>query len=637
MRNKKGFTLFETMAAITIGSVTAMGVMKLSSDHFKEQEVNKISEEIAIILEGIDLRLANDGFKLDLWPVINPKYEFSNREQVFEFLSRSIIATNAPNCGATDGWIPVKDDPTEEGYKDKYQFMACGQWEENIGFGLNASAKLINNGNFVSGYEMDIFFEEDSDFEESFLEFKKIYQKSRAKTEASKTGSFDYNLVNRKTGDRISSIECLNMKNKSDCGIRAIYLGNDNSQDYLAVNGNNNMIGSKVKFQENLTSTAINRCHRYHLNSGVWEKVEDVFCGIGIGLSNPNNPDSTPLNYVELNVESISTNKLFLDKECNFEDDTGAIIEMPCGVYNEPSSSIPNTTTAIAVYDEVKADLAMIGVTNTGIANISEANISNELNVNGKSNFDGNVTVNGISEFNNVVNINGEETDVNLIVNTSASLKDVDILGALNVDGMAIFEKDVDIKGDLVVNNKLETNQLTITNKISSANLGQTCVVENGTIVQYESAGYTDLAICANGKWKLINIQKNQIMAFDGSCPSGFEKFTKAEGRALIGAGSLYDNDSGQTMSYALGQKGGKAKHTLSINEMPSHSHDFRDAYWAEHWGDTGARNKAGSHGGQDHDNNYYTRAATTEAVGGSQSHENRMPYYVVNWCIYKG
>ena len=258
MRNKKGFTLFETMAAITIGSVTAMGVMKLSSDHFKEQEVNKISEEIAIILEGIDLRLANDGFKLDLWPVINPKYEFSNREQVFEFLSRSIIATNAPNCGATDGWIPVKDDPTEEGYKDKYQFMACGQWEENIGFGLNASAKLINNGNFVSGYEMDIFFEEDSDFEESFLEFKKIYQKSRAKTEASKTGSFDYNLVNRKTGDRISSIECLNMKNKSDCGIRAIYLGNDNSQDYLAVNGNNNMIGSKVKFQENLTSTAIN-------------------------------------------------------------------------------------------------------------------------------------------------------------------------------------------------------------------------------------------------------------------------------------------------------------------------------------------------------------------------------------------
>ena len=120
----------------------------------------------------------------------------------------------------------------------------------------------------------------------------------------------------------------------------------------------------------------------------------------------------------------------YLDKECNFEDDTGAIIEMPCGVYNEPSSSIPNTTTAIAVYDEVKADLAMIGVTNTGIANISEANISNELNVNGKSNFDGNVTVNGISEFNNVVNINGEETDVNLIVNTSASLSNVDLLGA---------------------------------------------------------------------------------------------------------------------------------------------------------------------------------------------------------------
>jgi prepilin-type N-terminal cleavage/methylation domain-containing protein len=637
MKSKKGFTLFESMAAITVGSVAAMGAMKLSSDHFKEQEVNKISEEIAMVLEGVDLRLSNDGFMLNLWPVINSNYEFSNREQVVQFLSRSIIATNAPNCGATNGWIPVKDDPAEEDYKDSYQFMACGQWEENIGFDLNVSARLINDGNVVNGYEMDFFFDNEEDFQKSFLEFKKIYQKSRAKTEVSKTGSFDYNLVNRKTGDRISSIECLNMKDKSDCGIRAIYLGSDNSQDYLAVNGNNNMIGSKVKFQEDLTSTAISSCHRYELNAGIWERVDNVFCGIGIGLSDPTDLDSTPLNYVELNVESISTNKLFLDKKCNFEDNTGAIVEMPCGVYNEDSNTTPGVTTAIAVYDEVKADLAMIGVTNAGIANISEANISNALNVAGTSNFDGNVTVNGISDFNNVVNINGEETDVNLVVNTSASLKDVDILGALNVDGIAIFEQDVDVKGDLVVDNKIEANQITLTNKISSSNLGQKCNVEDGTIVQYESAGYTDLAICANQKWKLVNIQENQIMAFDGSCPSGFEKFSKAEGRTLIGAGNLYDSDSGQTMSYSVGQVGGKAKHTLSINEMPSHSHDFRDAYWAEHWGDTGAKNKAGSHGGQDHDNNYYTRAATTEAVGGGQSHENRMPYYVVNWCIYKG
>lgn len=592
-----------------------------------------------MVLEGIDLRLSNDGFNLDLWPVMNPQYEFSNRFQVVEFLSRSIIATNAPNCGATNGWIPVKDDPVEEAYKDKYQFMACGQWQENIGFDLNTSAKLINSNGIVNGYEMDFFFENEEDFQKSFLEFKKIYQKSRAKTEVSKTGSFDYNLVNRKTGDRISSIECLNMKDKSDCGIRAVYLGSDNSQDYLAVNGNNNMIGSKVKFQEDLTSTAINSCHRYrlHQGTGIWERVEDVFCGVGIGLSDPTDPDSNALNYVELNVESISTNKLFLDKVCNFEDSTGAIVDMPCGVYNQDSNVTLGVTTAIAVYDEVKSDLAMIGVTNAGIANITEANISNVLEVNGESNFNGSLTVNGISEFNNVVNINGDESDINLLVETSASLADVDILGALTVDGKADFKKDVDIRGDLEVNNKIETNQILITNKIGSADLGDECLVEDGTLVQYESAGYTDLAICANKKWKLVNIQANQIMAFDGSCPSGFEKFTKAEGRALIGAGSLYDSASGETKFYTVGGIGGQAEVKLTESEMPSHSHDFRDAYWAEHWGDTGAKNKAGSHGGQDHDNNYYTRAATTEAVGGGQSHENRMPYYVVNWCIYKG
>ena len=104
-----------------------------------------------------------------------------------------------------------------------------------------------------------------------------------------------------------------------------------------------------------------------------------------------------------------------------------------------------------------------------------------------------------------------------------------------------------------------------------------------------------------------------------------WESFGK--GRTLVGAGEDSDgDDNGEKVSFSAGDKGGEYKHTLTVQEMPSHTHNFS----------SGSPNlyQRSAYGGGSSDGlipwqpKSYTLYAI-QSTGGSQSHNNIQPYIV--------
>jgi len=131
-----------------------------------------------------------------------------------------------------------------------------------------------------------------------------------------------------------------------------------------------------------------------------------------------------------------------------------------------------------------------------------------------------------------------------------------------------------------------------------------------------------------NGQLLAIN-QNQALFAVLGTTYGGDGIRTFAlpnlQGRTPVGFGN----------GISLGQVGGEEFHTLSAVEVPAHTHSLQAAPGANLTKPAGALVAgggaslfAGASGlGA-------MNAATIANSGGSQPHENRQPYLVMNWCI---
>lgn len=114
--------------------------------------------------------------------------------------------------------------------------------------------------------------------------------------------------------------------------------------------------------------------------------------------------------------------------------------------------------------------------------------------------------------------------------------------------------------------------------------------------------------------WTLVALDAYPVgsiyMSYEPTSPASLfgGTWTQIQNRFLVGVGS----------SYAAGDTGGEATHKLTVNELPSHSHNyFYPGYEAggEWYGASGTAKG---------------NTVATTAVGGGAAHENRPPYFAV-------
>jgi len=128
---------------------------------------------------------------------------------------------------------------------------------------------------------------------------------------------------------------------------------------------------------------------------------------------------------------------------------------------------------------------------------------------------------------------------------------------------------------------------------------------------------------------QLMPINQNQALFsllgtnFGGNGVNSFG-LPNLQGRTPIGAGQ----------SIALGQVGGEETHTLSPAEVPSHTHQIFAGGLASGVSPSNALLGSGAPIFTPASSLVAMHTGTLPQFGGSQGHENRQPYLVLNWCI---
>jgi microcystin-dependent protein len=119
-------------------------------------------------------------------------------------------------------------------------------------------------------------------------------------------------------------------------------------------------------------------------------------------------------------------------------------------------------------------------------------------------------------------------------------------------------------------------------------------------------------------KYEQLELPSGAVMAFNlARCPSGWADFEELRGRTIVGSG----HGEGLTQR-GLHETGGEETHTLTIDEMPKHSH-----YVSSATADTATP------GSQLPFKKHSKTQWPTSSVGNNIGHNNMQPYMALLYC----
>jgi microcystin-dependent protein len=141
--------------------------------------------------------------------------------------------------------------------------------------------------------------------------------------------------------------------------------------------------------------------------------------------------------------------------------------------------------------------------------------------------------------------------------------------GDLYVEKSEWIGKDLDVSGNLTIGGNLKANNFYATGNYYLDNY---VLVPAGTIVQTAAINEPAGWFTCDGR-SLDTRQYSDLFAAIGFAYGGSGtsfNIPDTQGRVIVGSG----NGSGLT-TRNVGDRGGEEAHTLSVNEMPSHSHSL--------------------------------------------------------------
>ena len=203
--------------------------------------------------------------------------------------------------------------------------------------------------------------------------------------------------------------------------------------------------------------------------------------------------------------------------------------------------------------------------------------------------------------------------------------------GDLYVEKNETFGGDLDVSGNLTVHHDLRANSF-----YASGNyyLNNYILIPPGTVIQSAAINEPEGWFECDGRElnRLIYTNLFDAIGYTYSTSYGGTDLSfnipDTRGRVAIGLGS----GSGLT-TRNLGDKGGEETHTLSLNEIPSHSHSLTRRSNP----DDGAYDTNNAH--QDESSAATTDRAdlglfNTSSAGGSTSHNNMQPFITLRSLI---